>query len=113
MLMVDGTLYMMVRNAENSQLAWSRDNGISWEWADWKFTAGMGCPTFLNFGKDYEGARDQYVYLYTPDEESAYKASDHMILVRVHKKQIKNREGYEYFQVMGKTKNPVGRNTTT
>ena len=51
-------------------------------------------------------ARDQYVYLYTPNEESAYKASDHMILVRVHKKQIKNREGYEYFTGFGKNQKP-------
>jgi hypothetical protein len=30
MLMVDGVLYTLVRNASNSQLAWSEDHGISW-----------------------------------------------------------------------------------
>jgi hypothetical protein len=97
MLMVDGTLYMLVRNLKNSQLAWSDDYGLTWEWADWRFTSGFGCPTFLNFGKNYGHARDPYVYIYTTDEESAYKASDQMILARVPKDGLKDKDAYEYF----------------
>ena len=37
MLMVDGVLYMLVRNTGNSQIAWSGDHGKSWTWCDWKF----------------------------------------------------------------------------
>ncbi len=53
MLMVGGVLYALVRNADNAQLAWSSDHGRTWSWADWKFTESFGCPTFLNFGKNY------------------------------------------------------------
>ena len=67
MLMVEGVLYLWARNAGNARLAWSADHGTTWEWAGWKFTTSFGCPTFLNFGKDYAGARDDYVYVYSHD----------------------------------------------
>ena len=57
-LCVEGVLYLWTRNAGNAQLAWSKDHGKTWQWADWKFTTSFGCPTFLNFGKNYAGARD-------------------------------------------------------
>lgn len=34
LLMVDGALYLLARNAGNSQLAWSSDRGKTWTWAD-------------------------------------------------------------------------------
>ena len=52
-LMLDGVLHLWVRNAGNARLGWSRDRGATWEWADWKFNTSFGCPTFLNFGKNY------------------------------------------------------------
>ncbi len=97
MLMVDGILYMLVRNVGNAQLAWSEDHGISWLWADWKFEEGMGCPTFLNFGQNYQGARDSFVYLYSADTETAYQSGDNMILARVPQTHLRDREQYEYF----------------
>src|SRR5207247_9803200 len=72
MLMVDGVLYMLVRNVGNAQLGWSEDHGQTWTWADWKFTNSFGCPTFLDFGRNYSGARDEFVYLYSPDSANAY-----------------------------------------
>jgi CubicO group peptidase (beta-lactamase class C family) len=98
MLMVDGVLYMLVRNAGNSQLAWSRDRGRTWTWSDWKFKTSFGYPTFLNFGRNYEGARDQYVYIYSHDADSAYKRADSMVLARVLAKKISKRNAYEFFQ---------------
>ena len=106
MLIVDGTIFMLVRNTNNSQLAWSDDYGKTWEWADWRFTTGFGCPTFLNFGKDYEDARDNYVYIYSHDEASAYKTSDEMILARVSKSRLKERGGYTYFAGYGNNSKP-------
>ena len=91
-LMIDGTLYMWVRNAKNSQLAWSRDRGQSWTWADWKFTTSFGAPTFLNFGRDYSDARDGYVYIYSHDSDSAYKPADRMVLARVLKDKLKQKD---------------------
>ncbi|MCS7237557.1 MAG: serine hydrolase [Thermoguttaceae bacterium] len=97
MLMIDGVLFMLVRNAGNSQLAWSTDRGRTWQWASWKFTESFGCPTFVNFGKNYEGARDQFVYIVSPDSDSAYTACDRMVLARVPKHAICQREKYEFF----------------
>ena len=80
MLCVEGVLYMWARSAGNAQLAWSKDHGATWEWAGWKLSTSFGCPTFLNFGKNYAGARDDYVYIYSPDAESAYQPADRMVL---------------------------------
>jgi CubicO group peptidase (beta-lactamase class C family) len=98
MLCVDGVLYLWARNAGNAQLAWSLDRGKTWKWADWKLTTSFGCPTFLNFGKNYAGARDQYVYIYSHDADSAYQPADRMVLARVPKGKIKERDAYEFFQ---------------
>jgi CubicO group peptidase (beta-lactamase class C family) len=97
LLMVDGTLYALVRNAGNSQLAWSRDHGQTWTWSDWNFSSSFGCPTFLNFGQNYAGARDDYVYVYSHDHDSAYEPADRMVLARVPKTRIKERAAYEWF----------------
>jgi hypothetical protein len=97
MLMVDGVLHMWVRNAGNSQLAWSKDRGVTWTWADWKWTTSFGAPTFLNFGRNYAGARDAFVYVYSMDSDSAYDASDRMVLARVPKDRIPDRKAYEFF----------------
>ncbi len=98
MLMVRGTLYLWARNAGNAQLAWSSDRGKTWTWADWKLTTSFGCPTFLNFGKNYDGARDAFVYVYSHDADSAYDAADRMVLARVPADRIVRREAYEFFK---------------
>jgi len=107
MLMVDGGLYMWVRNLGNSQLAWSNDNGTTWSWSTWKFTTSFGCPTFLNFGKNYEGARDGYVYVYSPDNDNAYIPDDRMVMARVPKGRITDRDAYEFFQGFDANGNPL------
>jgi hypothetical protein len=98
LLMLDGVLYLWARNANNSQLAWSTDRGKTWTWSAWKFTTSFGYPTFLNFGKNYQGARDDYVYIYSHDADSAYKPADHMVLARVPRKKIREREAYEFME---------------
>ena len=97
-LMVDRNLYLWARNAGKSQLAWSKDRGKTWEWSDWKFTASFGCPTFLQFGKNYADARDQFVYIYSHDSDSAYDRADRMVLARVRKDQILKLDRYEFFE---------------
>ncbi|MDA2939181.1 serine hydrolase, partial [Acidobacteria bacterium AH-259-A15] len=97
MLMVDGVLYMWVRNVGNSQLVWSTDHGKTWQWG-FRFHTSFGCPTFLNFGKNYRGARDNYVYVYSQDGPSAYESFDHLVMARVPKDRIRNRNAYEFFQ---------------
>jgi CubicO group peptidase (beta-lactamase class C family) len=97
MLMVDGVLYMLVRNADNSQLAWSTDHAQTWQWSDWKFETSFGCPTFLNFGQNYTGARDEFVYIYSHDHDSAYEPADRMVMARVRRERLRHRDAYEFF----------------
>ncbi|HZL90503.1 MAG TPA: DUF4185 domain-containing protein, partial [Pirellulaceae bacterium] len=97
LLMVDGVLYLLVRNVGNSQLGWSDDRGRTWTWADWKFDVSFGCPTFLNYGRNYAGAADDFVYIYSHDKDSAYERADQMVLARVPKGKLRERSAYEFF----------------
>jgi CubicO group peptidase (beta-lactamase class C family) len=109
-LMVNNVLYLLVRNAnkngEESQLAWSSDHGKSWIFADWKFSEGLGYPVFLNFGKNYSGARDNFVYIFSHDEKDAYKPADQMVMGRVPKGKITERSAYEFFAGFNKNGDP-------
>ncbi|HTM47360.1 MAG TPA: hypothetical protein VL285_01685, partial [Bryobacteraceae bacterium] len=97
MLMVDGVLYMWVRNAGNSQIAWSGDHGVSWQWG-FRFDKSFGSPAFLNFGKNYAGARDEYVYTFSQDGNSAYGIDDGVTVARAPKSGLRNRGAYEFFE---------------
>jgi len=107
MLCVDGVLYMLVRNTGNSQVAWSEDHARTWRWSDWKFETSFGVPTFLNFGKNYAGARDDYVYVYSNDHDSAYEAGDRMVMARVPKDRIRERDAYEFFRGLDGQSQPL------
>ena len=107
MLCVDGVLYMFVRNTANSQVAWSDDHGKTWTWCDWTFTTSFGSPTFLNFGKNYAGARDDYVYIYSNDNASAYEPGDRFVMARVPKDKIRDRSAYEFFKGLNESAKPV------
>ena len=106
MLMVDGILYMWVRNVGNSQLAWSLNHGRTWQWG-FNLDQGFGAPTFLNFGKNYDGARDSYVYTYSEDGPSAYETYDGVALARVSRSRIRDREAYEFFAHLDQRGRPV------
>lgn len=97
MLCVNGRLFMLVRNARHSRLAWSDDHAATWQWADWRFETSFGCPTFVNFGRDYAGARDRFVYVVSPDSDSAYKPADRFVLARVLKNKIADRSAWQFF----------------
>jgi glycosyl hydrolase family 115 len=110
MLMVNGVLYMWVRNVDlngnQSQLAWSSDHAVTWTWSSWKFTE-FGYTTFLNFGKNYAGARDGYVYSYSPDTASAYVGTDRFVLMRVPANQITTHTAYQFFKGLDASGNPI------
>jgi CubicO group peptidase (beta-lactamase class C family) len=102
MLMVNGTLYMWIRNwnydgttSRDSKLAYSTDHGA--HWSTGSFTLPFGYPTFLNFGKNYAGARDGYVYIYSHDDPSAYVAADRFVLMRVPSDRLTDRTQYQFF----------------
>ena len=110
MLMVDGVLYMWVRNANGAgkqcQLAWSSDKALTWSWADWTFSE-LGYCAFLNFGKNYSGARDDYVYMYSPNTSSAYNETDSAVLTRVPRGKITDRSAYEFVKSVSGSGNPT------
>jgi CubicO group peptidase (beta-lactamase class C family) len=105
MLMVDGILYMWVRNAANAQLAWSDNHGRDWHWG-FHLTQSFGSPAFLNFGRNYSGARDGFVYSYSQDGGDAYQSSDGVVLARVPKARLRELEAYEYFAGLDGRGNP-------
>lgn len=97
LLMARGVLYMLVRNTKNSRLAWSADRGRTWTWADWRFATSFGYATFLNYGRNYQGSRDGFVYVYSQDSDGAYKRADQMVLARAPLKTITGKSAWEYF----------------
>lgn len=109
LLMVDGVLYMWVRNVNDGkecQLARSDDHAQTWAWSEWTFTE-FGYCTFINYGKNYAGARDNYVYIVSHDHPSAYDAADHFILARVPKDKVMERDAYEFFRELDSNQDPV------
>ncbi len=107
LLMVNGVLYMFVRNYmvdsdyRHARLAWSRDHGPHWTWAEWYFSGTFGCPEFVQFGRNYHGARDGYVYVVSQANDSAYEFSPDIVLARVPKDRVAERGAYEFFAGAG------------
>jgi CubicO group peptidase (beta-lactamase class C family) len=95
-LMVEGVLYLWVRNVSNAQLLWSTDRGKTWQWG-FKMDVGFGSPAFLNFGRNYAGARDGFVYTYSQAGLSAYESDNAVVLARVPKGRIRERGAWEFF----------------
>jgi hypothetical protein len=109
LLMADGVLYIWVRNLKRdgtgSSLAWSKDHARTWTWAEWGFPE-VGYPVWMNAGRNYEAAQDDYAYMYSPDTPSAYKTSDHILLARVPKGRIGEKDAYESFAGLGDAGQP-------
>jgi hypothetical protein len=100
LLMVDGVLYLWLFHADEqggqAQLAVSSDYEVTWAFSDWKYEE-FGLCTFVNFGQNYAGARDRYVYTVTHDGPMADGPADRMILMRVSQDRITDRSAYEFF----------------
>jgi hypothetical protein len=109
-LCVDSTLYLWLGHADNkgatAQLAWSRDHAKTWTFADWKF-AEFGMMGFVNFGRNYEGARDNFVYAYSHDNPRADTPADRFILMRAPKDKLTMRESWEFFVKLDATGQPL------
>jgi len=102
---VDGVLYLWMGHADRqggqAQLAWSHDHARTWIFANWKFPQ-FGLMGFVNYGKDYKGARDNYVYSYSHDGLLADTPADHFVLMRVPKNRITEQESWEFFERINK-----------
>jgi CubicO group peptidase (beta-lactamase class C family) len=97
LLCADGVLYLWLRNAGNSRLAWSADHGRTWAKADWRLAPSFGCPTFVNAGQNYADARDGFVYVCSPDADDAYHPADRMVMARVPTARLRDRSAYAFF----------------
>jgi hypothetical protein len=88
----------------------STDHGAHWTKAAWRWWRedDVMIPTFLNFGRDNAGARDEFVYVYfirpqsTDVTQSKFKLNIHrpgaLFLARVHRDQIfSGRDAYEWY----------------
>ena len=109
-LCVDQRLYLWLGHADlrggQSQLAWSDDHAKSWTFADWHFPE-FGLLGFVNFGRDYAGARDDYVYAYSHDGDKADTPADGFILMRAPKDQLTRRDAWEFFASLDAGHKPI------
>lgn len=107
---IEGVLYLWMGHADQrggqAQLAWSGDHARTWRFADWKFSQ-FGLVGFVNFGKDYNKARDDYVYCYSHDDPLADTPADRFVLMRVPKDRITEREAWEFFERTDSSGRPV------
>jgi hypothetical protein len=109
-LCVDGTLYLWFGHADHQggamQLAWSRDHAATWTFAEWTFPE-FGMIGFVNFGKDYAGARDRFVYAYSHDHPRADTPADRFILMRAAKDRLAERSAWEFLARLDAQGQPI------
>jgi len=112
MISVDGTLYSFI-NLQNRPwphpdvtIVWSEDLGQTWQRAPWVFTGSSGDfrpGTFLNFGRDNAGARDEYVYFYG----HTIGDDNNVFMGRVPKVRLKHKSAYEFYVGSDEQRQPV------
>jgi len=122
---IDGVLYMWygpgsgVTSYNWQKLKKSVDHGLTWTDASWAFpkSTKLIMPTICNFGKDYAGARDDYVYSYfirlqgNPSSLNVHKPG--MIdLARVPKDHIMDQAYYEFFAGFDANGDPTWTSST-
>lgn len=116
---VDGMLYMAVEDMRYTQgrfgnqinlqgwIIHSRDHGKTWDGvprpgsAERRFLTGVfASPHFLQFGRDYSAAMDDFVYAYSSageDGVAAWSAGDVTYLARVPRRKILDRSAWEFY----------------
>lgn len=84
-----------------TRIATSTNYGVSWSLSGsdfWTYQDGVGYPSFLQFGKNYAGNTDGYVYVYSVDVAGGkYGNPKNIILLRVPKKQVDVSNAYQYY----------------
>jgi hypothetical protein len=119
---IDSVLYKWVSPGSNAQayiesrLYISKDHGATWIPADWAYDRADGIvnPTFCQYGKGYQGARDNYVYIYANHIKDSstldVQRPGEVALMRVSETSLLNRAEYEYFTGLDKTGSPLWSN---
>jgi len=85
-------------SATDSRLICSEDHGASWSrFSEGKaFKGPFGNPSFVQFGKNNENARDEFVYAVS-GAEGRWENNDSCILGRVRRDRIMNTEAWSFF----------------
>jgi hypothetical protein len=116
---IKGIFYMWVsplsdaNNYDEARLAISYDHGATWTLADWAFTASdeLVLPTICQFGQDYAGARDDYLYSYAirlkDDWSLKVQRPGEIDLMRVPADRIMDRAAYEFFAGFDQAGSPI------
>jgi hypothetical protein len=120
---IDGIFYMWRSGAasadcfEFQKLYKSEDHGAAWEDTGVEFNVdsfnrsrGFFVPTFLQFGQDYNGARDNYVYIYAPEVKSLVwelQIPGEIALIRVPKGTMASQEHYEFYAGRDESGKPI------
>lgn len=110
LLCVDGVLHLWLGHADNrggmTQLARSSDHARTWTFAEWKF-AEFGMMGFVNFGRNYAGARDDFVYAYSHDDPRADTPADRFVLLRAPKDRVTERDAWEFMVKLDSEGHPI------
>jgi len=91
----------------------STNKGANWQKANWAFTKSQDIimPSILQYGKDYQGARDNFVYMYSirlkDGSDLKMQKPGEVDLLRVPKSSIMDRNRYEFFKGLDTNGNPV------
>jgi len=115
-LSIDGVLYWAVScfnygddqvfNRQRYGPAWiitSTDNGVTFNLSATPtdmFPGRLAAPRFVQYGQDYAGAPSDWVYVYFPSTTSGaafFENNDEILLGRVHKSLILQRDAYQFF----------------
>jgi hypothetical protein len=78
---------------------------VSWHWT----IPELGYTCWIDYGKNYADVPKEhakYVYCYSPDTTSAYDEANDVVLCRVPKGQITNRNAYEFVEYVDGHHNP-------
>lgn len=111
---VDGKLYLWRSGSGTAdavfdfqELFVSEDSGASWTStavefgrADFQGSLGFFTPAFLQFGRDYAGSRDDFIYSYAPENKTdvwEVQKPGEISLLRVHRDSIADPQAWEFF----------------
>lgn len=105
LLAIGNTIYSLNRNWDGRTgvgLVVSTDGGKNFTFQPHQIKVKLGYPSFINFGKGYEGNTDGYVYIWGHGcTDSAYDGCERMHMIRVPKEQILQKSAYEYYAKTG------------
>merc|ERR1739848_85956 len=115
-LSIEGVLYWAIScfnygddpvfNRQRYGPAWiitSRDDGVAWNVSATPsdmFPERLAAPRFAQYGQDYDGAPDDWVYVYFPGTTNGaafFENNDELLLARVNKHKVLERSAYQFF----------------